>query len=304
MAEFKYSVFTAMLPELGIEEAAELVGKAGYDGIEWRLGVAHVRHPNDAPGAFAKGAQGNFTYWEYVKEEIPYEKVVEYAPRLKKAAAANGLKIPNVTTYIKMTQTPGIEKLVEQLFQAAQILEVPSFRVQAPNWNRTFDYKELYYGTLKELDGFEKMSRRYGIRLNMEIHADCITSSAGLAYQIARNFDPKCIGVIYDPGNMIREGMENWRIGLQLLGPYLAHVHIKNAGWFKKEQTPDKAIWERPWVPLNEGLADLQLVLSDLVYVGYPEKSGWLSLEDFSVQPTEAKVVNDLKYLKHLASLV
>ena len=37
--------------------------------------------------------------------------------------------------------------------------------------------------------------------------------------------------MILDPGNMAQEGFEDYRIGAELLGPYLAHVHIKNSAF-------------------------------------------------------------------------
>ena len=39
-----------------------------------------------------------------------------------------------------------------------------------------------------------------------------------------QGLDPKHVGIIHDAGNMIIEGFENWRLGLEILGEYLAAV--------------------------------------------------------------------------------
>jgi len=46
-----------------------------------------------------------------------------------------------------------------------------------------------------------------------------------------KDFSPDYIGVIYDPENMVREGMENWRMGIEMIYPYIGYVHVKNMVW-------------------------------------------------------------------------
>ncbi|GIX08239.1 MAG: hypothetical protein KatS3mg115_2642 [Candidatus Poribacteria bacterium] len=51
-------------------------------------------------------------------------------------------------------------------------------------------------------------------------------------------FRPEQVGVIHDAGNMVHEGFENYQMGCELLGPYLAHVHVKNAAWVREAGDP------------------------------------------------------------------
>ncbi|MBC8081060.1 MAG: sugar phosphate isomerase/epimerase, partial [Gorillibacterium sp.] len=113
-------------------------------------------------------------------------------------------------------------------------------------------------------------------------------------------FDPAHIGVIHDAGNMVFEGFENYRMGLEVLDEYLAHVHIKNASMVRSEEV--KALgaspWKAEWAPLKEGVADIGQLLADVQHVGY---DGWLSFEDFSnPHPNEASLVEQLAYLRSL----
>ncbi|MFB0545645.1 MAG: sugar phosphate isomerase/epimerase family protein, partial [Anaerolineae bacterium] len=138
-----------------------------------------------------------------------------------------------------------------------------------------------------------------GVKVNLEIHMTYITPSAALAHRLVSHFDPRYIGVIYDPGNMVREGYEAWRLGLELLGPYVSHVHVKNAAWEPAGQEEDGTQrWEAREAPLWKGLVNWRQVLAELRIAGY---EGYLSLEDFSIaQPTREKLAADLAYLKRL----
>ncbi|MNH42928.1 hypothetical protein D3C79_1047240 [compost metagenome] len=67
------------------------------------------------------------------------------------------------------------------------------------------------------------------------MHFGNIAPSASLARQLVDGFDAKHIGVIYDPGNMVYEGFEQYKLGLEVLGEYLGHVHVKNAIWSRTD---------------------------------------------------------------------
>ncbi len=94
--------------------------------------------------------------------------------------------------------------------------------------------------------------------------------SASLAHRLVSYFDPETIGVIYDPGNMVHEGFEDYRIGLELLGPYLAHVHLKNAAFSWPEG--DGGVWTPRWAPLEDGVVNLPQLFNALHAVDY---AGW-----------------------------
>ncbi len=105
------------------------------------------------------------------------------------------------------------------------------------------------------------------------------------------------MGVIYDPGNMIFEGMENWQMGLELLGPYLSHVHVKNAAWVEDGVVDGARHWRPAVVPMKEGFVSWPRVFAALENVGY---QGWISLEDMAQGDTRTKLKDDLEYLNGL----
>ena len=87
-------------------------------------------------------------------------------------------------------------------------------------------------------------------------------------------------------------------MGMQLLGKYLAHVHVKNASWMIEDKNENGVFfWKPTWARLKEGFVNWKQVINDLKTVGYKE---YLSFEDFSDIPTGKKLVENIEYLKSL----
>jgi sugar phosphate isomerase/epimerase len=86
-------------------------------------------------------------------------------------------------------------------------------------------------------------------------------------------------------------------MGLELLGPYLSHVHAKNSVWVKTGEEDGVTAWEWRMAPVKRGQADWTKIVAALKKVGY---DGWLSFEDFSEGETRAKLAEALTYLKQL----
>src|SRR5690349_7728057 len=117
--------------------------------------------------------------------------------------------------------------------KTTQQLGAKSIRIGFPAYDRTRNYNELFREAHRFLDEVIPIGQQYQVKPLIEIHMRSIAVSAGLAYRLVEDFDPAMIGVIYDPGNMVFEGYENYRMGLELLGEYVAHVHVKNMEWSK-----------------------------------------------------------------------
>ncbi|MEA2515513.1 MAG: hypothetical protein QOJ59_5002 [Thermomicrobiales bacterium] len=117
------------------------------------------------------------------------------------------------------------------------------------------------------------------------------------ARRFLEGFDPEWVGAIYDPGNMVWEGHEQYRLGLETLGPYLAHVHAKNSGWRQSGRRADGSrAWQAEWAPLDAGIVDLRGLFAALRQVGY---DGWVSVEDFTTErPLAERVRENLRYLR------
>jgi sugar phosphate isomerase/epimerase len=271
----KVGVFTVSLPDLTPDEAVREIKDAGYDGVEWR--VTHVPEElrSDEP-----------SFWG--NNLCTLEPTVEEARRARRLSEEAGLEIPGLGTYVAL----GDLEAAHEAMRFAVTAGVPQVRVGAgaPDGR---PYEELFDAAREFLAGVEDLARSHGVKALIEIHHKTICPSASLAQRLVSSFDPGLVGVILDPGNMAQESFEDYRIGAELLGPYLAHVHIKNSAF---ERPAGGGVWEPRWAPLEDGVVDFGQVFEALEHVSY---DGWLAMEDFSgVRPSREALKYNLEFLR------
>lgn len=280
---FRYSVFTVMMPEYDIAQSAALLQSLGYNGVEWRV--------HSVPEVFPE--KPNF--WNGNKATVDVETILQKAPEIKRITEDAGLEIIGLGTYLSYKLMDDVARCME----AARMMGCRSLRVCAPNYDGCINYNDLYEQAVDGYGQVENLSRDFGVRANIELHHGSMCPSAGLAYRLVSNFDPDYIGVIFDPGNMVCEGQENWQMGLELLGPYLSHVHVKNAAWqVSGESVDNEKLWKHAMVGLKEGSVNWADVLIALDKSGF---GGWFSFEDFGPGDTKTKLADDIAYMKALA---
>lgn len=285
----KFAVFTVMTPDCTIERTVELLQKHGYDGVEWRFTMTDPSKLEEVP-----------SFWGNNLSTVQADASLEELRTIKRLADAAGLQSPNLASYIKS----GDIEATERAMRAAKELGSPSVRIGVPGYNRTRPYAELVAEARDYLRETEALSRTYGVKGLIEIHFGNIATSASLARHLVEGFDSDNIGVIYDPGNMVHEGYEQYRMGLEVLGPYLAHVHVKNAVWTRTEhersgnEGSHEPLWRAIWSPIPSGIVHWPQVIADLKAVGY---DGWLSFEDFSGSaPSEELLRDNIAYIRSL----
>jgi sugar phosphate isomerase/epimerase len=278
----KFAVFTVSLPEWTPEEAVANLAELGYDGVEWRV---IDQQPHDgAPGFW----WGNRCTW-------PLATIIDDAPRIRAITRAEGLEIPNLGTYVSCLDTSAVELAM----RGAAALDVPSLRVQVPNYDGSEPYLPLRDRALTAFEGVSRAAQRYGVRALVEIHMRTIVPSASAASVFCNSFDPAHVGVIHDAGNMVYEGFENYRMGLELLGPHLAHVHLKSASWSPTSRRADGGTdWAAGFAPLTDGTVDVAALFGALATAGY---DGWVSFEDFSTaQPVFERTRDNLAFVRRV----
>ncbi len=279
----KHSVFTVCMPEYSVEEAVDKLVEWGYEGVEWRL-------TNQQPSADGKPG-----FWASNRCTITLDEALDKAEAVGNRCRKAGLEIAALASYVKCGQLADVEKV----FEACLRMGAPQARVQVPGYDGKTHYRALFDQARKDYAVVEKLAGKLKLRANIEIHMGNICPSASAAYRFVEGFDPARVGVIHDAGNMIVEGYENWRLGLEVLGEYLAAVHVKNTAWVP---APDGAFGQKTykfaWAELKEGEVDWAQMIAALKAVGY---QGWLSMEDFTTaRPTEARLTSAIAYLREL----
>lgn len=283
----KYAVFTVGLPELSPEQALTILRELGYDGVEWRV-TDQPPAGDSRPGFWV----GNRCTW-------PFSSFIEDAPHIAALTAQAGLEMPSVGTYITCEDLDAVERAMQAVAQ----LGAPQLRVNVPK----YDGSQSYLKARDQAQGYyrqvEDLARQHKVRALIELHHGSLLPSASAAAAFLHNFDPRYVGAIHDAGNMVHEGYEQYRLGLEVLGPYLAHVHLKNASWRPFGTRADGSTeWRAEWSPLTQGQVDIAALFRALGAVGY---DGWVSFEDFSTeQPLSDRLRNNLAYVKRVVQAV
>jgi len=185
-----------------------------------------------------------------------------------------------------------LEPTIEEAMRFARAAGAPQIRVGVGSPGGSA-YAELFDAARRFLAQVEELAGEHGVKAVVEIHHGTICPSASLTHRLVSGLDPGLVGVIFDPGNMAREGFEDYRIGVELLGPYLAHVHLKNAAF---EPPEGDGVWQPRWTPLEDGVVDFGALFEVLDTSGY---SGWFVIEDFSAaRPTREALEHNLKFIR------
>lgn len=279
----KLGVYSIVLPDYRREDAAAKVAEIGYTGIEWTVGYQDR--------VFDSGEQ-----WH-----VSLDNLEEDAPRAREVAERHGLDIPSLGT---SSDTGDFEK-IERLMKAAAVMGAPMLRIGSARYDGSTHYEKLRDTVVCNYRTIEQLAAEYGVKALIELHANTICPSASAGMRILEQFDPDYVGAILDPGNMVIEGMERWRMGIEMLGPYLAHVHAKNMRWDQDET----GAWKWDNASLEGGLADFEEIIATLHEYGY---DGYICLEDFRggycTAPegitTEEKLVEAYEYLARLIANV
>ncbi|MFS0724526.1 sugar phosphate isomerase/epimerase family protein [Paenibacillus sp. 1P07SE] len=282
----KLSTFTVATPDLTPEMLAAKARELGIHGIEWRY--------KDTPPEVAKEEP---SFWGNNLCTLSPAGGDEQIARFKQASEAAGVPTLSVTPYLAAGDLAG----TEQVLSAARELGASYIRLGVPSYNRTRPFPALFEEARSYLKAAEPLCRQYGVKGLIETHHVTIAPSASAAYRLVDGLDPDHVGVLYDPGNLVHEGFENYRMGLELLGPYLAHVHVKNAGWFAEGEPAGELgeqAWSARWTGVRDGIVPWGQLIADLRSVGY---DGYLGIEDFSRQyETEQMLRETVQYLNAL----
>jgi sugar phosphate isomerase/epimerase len=146
-------------------------------------------------------------------------------------------------------------------------------------------YQAAFEATLRTCEAFSRAARKRGQRILLHQRWGTVTASASQMHRVLERFDPGEVGCIYDPGSMTLEGYEEYRVGLEILGSYVADVHVANTRHFP---SAGDTVWQWEWSPLSDGLIDLLRLARALRRANY---RGWITLADRCPGPSAAALL-------------
>jgi sugar phosphate isomerase/epimerase len=235
-------VFTKAFGAIGATELADNLAGLGVDGADLVVRDGQIVTPADPRGIGA----------------------------VAKALERNGLRLEAVTTDL-VDGDAATERIVAACAEAG----VPIMRAGWYRYDPARGYEECLESARRALADLARVTADHRVRLAIQLHHGTIHPSAAHARRLVDDLDG--VGFYADPGNQAKEGSEDWRLGLDIMGDRLACVGVKNAAWLRG---PDG--WACDWVPLAHGVVAWPEILAELRERGYP---GPLSLHLFYPAP-------------------
>jgi sugar phosphate isomerase/epimerase len=277
-AKMKLGILSVSTPEWAVEEAIPAYAAAGLQGVGWRT-------TDD------KGDRSKPSFWNGNRTSQTPEEIVARATELKKLCSASGLEMPSLGTYVHALEPEKIDRALK----AATAIGATSIRVNPVSYPRPGKrYAELLAESRDQFRELAALGRNCGIRILIETHHTQLAPSASKAMQILDGLSPEDVGIIWDPCNQVQEGLETYRMAIDIAGPYLAEVHVKNLYY---EKAADGR-WKPRYCPIDAGIVHWPDALAELDRAGY---TGWLMLEDFSTDaPVQERLTHSAAYLRSL----
>jgi sugar phosphate isomerase/epimerase len=275
MSQYKYAVNTNSLKDMTPSEIAKLAARLGYDGIEWGL-------PKDG-------------------------LCVELLKEMAHVTKEEGLE---VCGYINAGQLWKAD-VMRTYTDLVAAVDGKTLRVAHPWLGYNFDeslhqrdsFMTLFARAREGLEALVPLSEESGIQYVLEMHGGSMTASASACRHLMGGLPASAVGVIFDPANTVLEGFLRPRHSAEVLGPYLSYVHAKNVvitysgdvlpGAVKRPAFTSKVC------PINSGMLDWVETFFALNCVGY---EGWIAVEEFFKENTEAQLTRGLAELKECAA--
>jgi sugar phosphate isomerase/epimerase len=239
-----------------------LIKSLGYDGVQPRI------VPRES--AVFDPARP-FNPWGNNKGGIPEDAFFADPAAALKPATDIGLQITSVASYTSVADMRRAVAMVGACGKAG-IRNVRVGSLPMPKDAR-FDagaFLDRSRGAYMEL---VSEARKVGVRPCLELHMGTIHPGASGVMALLRGIPPQDAGVLYDPANMIADGWEVPRVALNVLGPYLAEVHVKNSRWVADATVNGVTRWKVVPADLENGCVNWVEVVEQLKAHGY---DGWL----------------------------
>lgn len=272
-----FVMFSKMLGDLSVPEAARRIKAIGFDGVDLTV----------RPGGHV----------------VP-DRVANDLPEAVKAIRGEGLTVPMITTAITRADEPHAEATLA----AAAALGIR--RAKLGYWNAPVGGLAAAIERARgSLDGLERLAESTHTMLGIHNHSGVgyVNCQPLTVLSLLRDRNPEHVAAYFDPGHAAVEGGDGgWRQGLELLAPKIKLLAVKDFGWKTTPGRP-KVTWHSQLVPLRDGLvawSEVFKVLAPPRFDGpvslHSEYKGSHSWKELSTDELIAQTAADLAFLKGL----
>lgn len=275
---------SVMLPRWTLDETFDQLATAGYDAVELRCRY----NPDDESAEPA--------FWGRHLSDVSPDNIVDKAPAIRAASERSGVRVAALAPNVQLGQ----DDVIRKIFAGAVAVDPdcpPMVRIGAPRHDRTAPYMPQFLAARSGFADLVEIAREYGVKVLYEIHVGTVAVSCSRTLELLRDLDSQHIGAIYDVPNMLRVGLEDSRMGMEILGPYLAHCHIGNGVSVEDgiDEETGRSKWKWQFSDVRKGVADIAQIVGDLKSVGY---GGCLSLEEFGPGDDAEKIASQGAWIR------
>ena len=222
-----YYAFSRVFQFLDWDHAAELLAKAGYTGVEWTV---------------------------HAKGHVEPARARTDLPKAIRAAEKQGLKADMIVVDFLTPDTPADVDVVK----AAADCGVKAFRPAYFKYDTSLSVQD----NLSQIRaGFVKLARlaeETGVKFHYQNHSTYNPKIALFGslvwdlWEVIRDFDPRFVGVQYDPMHAMAESGPSWLRSIEIVAPWISTVCLKDF-WFEPNPKNPKT-WRRHLCPAGEGI--------------------------------------------------
>jgi sugar phosphate isomerase/epimerase len=273
----KFIMFTKHLEGLDVPELIETLKSVGVKGADLCVRPGYPVNPDNASTAL---------------------------PAAAKQFAQEGLVIPLVTTPGDFIR-PDVA-YAESLYAACGEAGVQHIKLGYWHWTPEHDYWAYVDQIRGYLDGFQRLSEKYGVQTCIHNHSGLSMGlNSGAVMNLVKGFDPRYVGVFADPGHLSICG-EPIAMALNIVREYLSVVSLKDlvrqrlvttsAG-----STERRVTWRTRVVRLGHGFGDFSTFLKTLQDMGFDGPATFHS--EYSGEPVDTVIDLarcDVRYIRRL----
>ena len=180
-----------------------------------------------------------------------------------RATAEHGLHVGSLNCSLQPDRLDDIRVI----FRSAAERGIGIVKVDVSPYDVRAPYEPLFERARANWSALAPLAREFGVKAVAEVHPKIVCHSPSAMRRMLDGLPTDAVGAILDPGNMVVEGWEDMHEAVDILGPYLAHLHVKNGGWeHRPGVTPP---WQSIATSLAEGMVDWAEVCRQLARVGY-----------------------------------
>lgn len=265
---WRTGLFSGALRDWSAEDVVRAAVDAGFREVEWEVAPGgHIRLENWEDDARARRAE-----------------TVDARLKVCAVSASNAVSLQD-------------EASVRAVVGAARTIGAPLARFFAPSVDPGTNVDDQLEAVSDSLARHAHSDAAQDVAVIVELSEETLAPSPELLVRICSGLDPRAVGCLYDPANMLVEGNLEPTFALRLLGPYLRHVHVKNEAFVREDGQP----WTPRIVPLREGLVDWPRVLRALADRRY---EGSLVIDHLSAPATFEQVAEEHRTLQGLLNEV